>query len=416
MVALGYAWLITFQESVVGKRYHTQSEISDSEFIIRITRETDCLIPSTDLFDWVNNQKPQYGQVVSVSKTSIDGLPAVIEVIQDAQGQEFQKYYVTRSDGILSIYGGPLSTEYIPTWKYVIETIRINAEITTSFAYSSNVSKVVDVAYIQLNDYKEYLLPFEGSTIVTCGPFCPTGTHVGESAEALDFALPFGTPVYPTKPGKVITASYGWNEGAGNYVQVMHFDGTISSYMHLSEVLVTTDDPVSLSSVLGKVGNTGKVIPSPTIENPLAGTHLHFQVTSTDHEPIILSHLVKWITGCPPCTFGNAEGLPRSIIYEPSLPSSLLDEISQPVPQTEDLFSDGTVYDMCNAVSLVGSCNDDCDMISFPIEWFIDGFPVGSTNKDDQITIWVTEGNHTISWCYASGLCHDNENFVADCD
>lgn len=59
-------------------------------------------------------------------------------------------------------------------------------------------------------------------------------------------------------------------ETYGNAVFIMHNDGTISIYGHLSAVLVTTGTAVSQGSVIGLSGTTGHS----------TGYHLHFQITT----------------------------------------------------------------------------------------------------------------------------------------
>lgn len=49
-------------------------------------------------------------------------------------------------------------------------------------------------------------------------------------------------------------------------------------YAHLNEIYVKKGDKLVYGNKIGKMGNTGYVIPAPTKENPTAGTHLHLSV------------------------------------------------------------------------------------------------------------------------------------------
>ena len=49
-------------------------------------------------------------------------------------------------------------------------------------------------------------------------------------------------------------------------------------YMHLNYVYVSAFSDVSAGDVIGSMGNTGYVIPSPSASNPYGGTHLHYEV------------------------------------------------------------------------------------------------------------------------------------------
>lgn len=49
-------------------------------------------------------------------------------------------------------------------------------------------------------------------------------------------------------------------------------------YGHLNEIYVDEGQTIKYGGIIGKMGNTGQVIPKPTPENPNAGTHLHLSV------------------------------------------------------------------------------------------------------------------------------------------
>ena len=102
---------------------------------------------------------------------------------------------------------------------------------------------------------------------------------------ALDFGVWYGEPICAIKSGTVITA---YNEGYfskdnilwtyGTYVVIEHADGMRSYYAHLKSKTVSVGQKVSGGQIIGYSGNTGRVNPSPTADNPLAGTHLHFEI------------------------------------------------------------------------------------------------------------------------------------------
>lgn len=82
-----------------------------------------------------------------------------------------------------------------------------------------------------------------------------------------------GEPIYAAAGGKVLKVKYGYNKGAGNYVRILHFNGVVTHYGHLSKALVTPDQPVSQGDIIGLMGYSGYTIPSGP-----AGCHLHFDV------------------------------------------------------------------------------------------------------------------------------------------
>lgn len=82
-----------------------------------------------------------------------------------------------------------------------------------------------------------------------------------------DIPMPLGTPVYPSRSGKVTYA--GWKGGYGNTVEVRHKDGSMCRYGHLSRLNVTPGEVVQKSrTLLGQVGSTGMS----------TGPHLHFEI------------------------------------------------------------------------------------------------------------------------------------------
>jgi hypothetical protein len=90
-----------------------------------------------------------------------------------------------------------------------------------------------------------------------------------------------GTEVKAVGDGQVITAERGhgneWPSGGlGNYVRILHKTTNgknfTSTYAHLSDVLVSVNQPVSKGQTIGRSGNTGRS----------TGPHLHFQINEGD--------------------------------------------------------------------------------------------------------------------------------------
>jgi murein DD-endopeptidase MepM/ murein hydrolase activator NlpD len=84
----------------------------------------------------------------------------------------------------------------------------------------------------------------------------------------IDFAAVTGTPVRTVADGEVILAR--WNGGYGNQVQVSHetYGPYVTTYGHLSKILVKKGQQVSQGELIGKVGSTGNS----------TGPHLHYEL------------------------------------------------------------------------------------------------------------------------------------------
>lgn len=120
-----------------------------------------------------------------------------------------------------------------------------------------------------------YPLPWRG------GPFRMTQgpggrySHTGPKGRyAIDIAMPVGTPIVAARGGLVINVENQQNgrgnNPAGNFVRLLHDDGTMGVYLHLKQgsVGVREGQRVDPGSFLALSGNTGNS----------TGPHLHFVV------------------------------------------------------------------------------------------------------------------------------------------
>ena len=78
--------------------------------------------------------------------------------------------------------------------------------------------------------------------------------------------------MYAAAGGIVQRAEYN-NGGYGNYVRVLHPNGVVTLYSHLSGQTVTPGERVLQGQIVGYIGHSGRTIPAGP-----AGCHLHFEV------------------------------------------------------------------------------------------------------------------------------------------
>ncbi len=90
-----------------------------------------------------------------------------------------------------------------------------------------------------------------------------SGHHAG-----IDLAAPMGSTIQAAAGGTVSYA--GWYKGYGNMVDILHADGLITRYAHLSAYApeLGYGTPVKAGQVIGVVGQTGHA----------HGNHIHFEV------------------------------------------------------------------------------------------------------------------------------------------
>lgn len=87
---------------------------------------------------------------------------------------------------------------------------------------------------------------------------------------AIDFAVPLGTPILASASGDVIISKDNgyWNGGYGNYIVIKHDNGTQTLYSHNSRNIVWAGYHVVQGQVIGYIGSTGRS----------TGPHVHFEV------------------------------------------------------------------------------------------------------------------------------------------
>ena len=89
--------------------------------------------------------------------------------------------------------------------------------------------------------------------------------------DGLDLDGRIGQAVTAAADGVVVWA--GWRGGYGRHIELAHGGGWVTTYSHLSRILVHRGDKVQLGDLIGLVGSTGRS----------TGPHLHFEVLHHGH-------------------------------------------------------------------------------------------------------------------------------------
>lgn len=133
-----------------------------------------------------------------------------------------------------------------------------------------------DVTLKSYDSGYQYDLPFQkGKSFNVYQGYNGTFSHQNEYS--LDFTMPEGTGITAAREGLIIEVVQHNNKSCptkdcanlGNYVSIMHADGTIAQYFHLQQngAKVSVGDTIKKGDVIGLSGNTGWS----------NGPHLHFE-------------------------------------------------------------------------------------------------------------------------------------------
>ncbi|MEQ7124835.1 M23 family metallopeptidase [Actinopolymorpha sp. B11F2] len=109
----------------------------------------------------------------------------------------------------------------------------------------------------------DWVLPLESYHLT--GRFGASGNRWASSHHGLDFAAPSGTPIRAVGSGEIIAS--GWDGAYGNRIKVLHANGTVTLYGHMSR-FERSSGSVEAGTVIGYIGATGNV----------TGPHLHLEV------------------------------------------------------------------------------------------------------------------------------------------
>ena len=152
-------------------------------------------------------------------------------------------------------------------------TIENNSMVNLSKKDSDRVFKEYKIIQKALNTYSKFLVPdlnfinpVEGIISSRYGKKRYINDQPRSPHLSLDIAAAEGTKIVSPSKGKVILVGDFFY--AGNYIIIDHGFGLISSYSHLSSVLVDENEIIEKGQKIGEVGSTGRV----------TGPHLHWTV------------------------------------------------------------------------------------------------------------------------------------------
>ena len=106
----------------------------------------------------------------------------------------------------------------------------------------------------------------------------------------IDFRAQTGTQLHAAADGKILIAENLFY--SGNHISIDHGAGVVTTYSHLSKIMVKVGDQVKLGDVIGLVGGTGRV----------TGPHLHWVVKldTINVNPLQAQKMLDGLFNTPP--------------------------------------------------------------------------------------------------------------------
>ena len=152
-------------------------------------------------------------------------------------------------------------------------TIENNSMVNLSKEDSDRAFKESKIIQKALNNYSKFLVPdlnfmnpVEGIISSRYGKKRYINNQPRSPHLSLDIAAAEGTKIVsPTKGRVILVGDFFY---AGNYIVIDHGYGLLTSYSHLSKILVEENQIVTKGEKIGEVGSTGRV----------TGPHLHWTV------------------------------------------------------------------------------------------------------------------------------------------
>lgn len=134
---------------------------------------------------------------------------------------------------------------------------------------------------------KGFISPLQDKSVYYSSTFAQ---HSSRGTASVDFCAPArryvyggyhyttnGAKIYAVASGTVTAATF--NSISGNYMMIDHGSGISTLYAHCKTLYVSVGQKVVQGQVIGLVGNTGSAVyPRPSSSNPVAGSHLHFEM------------------------------------------------------------------------------------------------------------------------------------------
>ena len=171
---------------------------------------------------------------------------------------------------IPSEYSGNLLEEDDILIKEKLQTIASGGEENSVYFADKIMCPPQNMTYEPISYQNDYTIPLEGVKTSSYGFRIHPISENPDFHSGIDIAADKNTPIRAFDDGVVIAC--GDSQSLGKYLQIEHYDGTVTVYGHCNKLLKDEGDKVKQGEVIAKVGSTGMS----------TGSHLHFSIKRGD--------------------------------------------------------------------------------------------------------------------------------------
>ncbi len=171
---------------------------------------------------------------------------------------------------IPSEYSGNLLEEDDILIKEKLQTIASGGEENNVYFADKIMCPPQNMTYEPIDYQNDYTIPIEGVKTSSYGFRLHPISENPDFHSGIDIAADKNTPIRAFDDGLVIAC--GDSQSLGKYLQIEHYDGTVTVYGHCNKLLKDEGDKVKQGEVIAKVGSTGMS----------TGPHLHFSIKRGD--------------------------------------------------------------------------------------------------------------------------------------
>lgn len=233
--------------------------------ILGVVTEADLEVPK-EIQEYIVGQGDNLWSIADKFNISLDTILWANDLNQNSVIKPGQKLIILPVSGVMHLVkSGDTLSEIAKTYKGDTEEV-------IAFNFLSDEGKIYigDIIIIPGGEMPPQRPVFTQVPLASSYFILPSQGRVSQGLHwynAIDIANEcYTTPVVAAAEGEI--QKTGWGGVTGNFVRILHPNGVVTYYGHLSKILVKTGLKVSQGEIVGYVGATGQA----------SGCHLHFDV------------------------------------------------------------------------------------------------------------------------------------------